>query len=137
MALIGLIISAGVMASISAYMLFKVKENNESNDNNMMSAGLQVLFFFMVLSSFVLMGSAAFESRNDCEYLLTNVTTVNSNLTQNSYSYECTERITGAASWIYRLPVWLSLASALYLVVYLLQLIVSVIKFFNKGGERG
>ena len=136
MTLLGIIISAGVMASISAYMMFKLKETSTDKEDKITDS-LQILFFFMVLASFVLMGSAGYESRNDCDYLLANTTVVNANVTVNAFDYVCTSRIEGAASWIYRLPVWLSYASAGYLVVYLLMLIKSVVKFFNKGGERG
>lgn len=131
MALVGIILSAGIMSIVSAYLLFKIKE---SENNNSMNNALQIMFFFMVLANFIIMGSAGYESRNDCSYLLTN-STVSANVTTNEYGFICTERVTGSASWVYRLPVWLSYASAMYLVVYLLMLVVNIIKGFNKGGE--
>ena len=135
MSLTGIIISAGVMASISAYMLFKVGENKAGDDYNL-SSGLQALFFFMVLANFVLMGSAGYESRNDCDYLLMN-STIDANVTSNVYDYVCTERIPNSSSWVYRLPVWLTYISAGYIVVYLLMLIGMIWKKSRNGGKHG
>lgn len=122
------------MSAISAYMLFKIREGGEDNP---MNNGLQVLFFFMVLANFIIMGGVGYESRLDCNYLLVNETAVNASLITNSYEYICTERAGGSASWIYQLPVWLAGASALYLVLWLLLLVVSLLKqTFGSGGER-
>lgn len=131
--MIGIILSAGIMALVSAYLLFKVREANSEND---LGNSLQIMFFFMVLASFIIMGSAGYEARNDCDYVLSNSTVV-ANTTFNEYEFLCTERITGGASWVYRLPIFLAGASALYLVVWLLMLIFRIIKHFMGGSDRG
>lgn len=127
--MIGIIAAAGVMAAISAYLLFKVKESN-------LGVGLQVLFFFMILASFIVMGSAGYESRNDCAYLLTN-SSFNGTFTENSYEWTCTERSPAAGSWVYRLPVWFAYICAGYIIIYFLILIKKLYDGIKgKGGDR-
>lgn len=127
--MIGIIISAGIMAGISAYMLFKIKDSD-------FGVNLQPLFFFMILASFIIMGSAGYESRNDCEYLLSN-STITGNTTLNAYSYTCTERAGSAGSWAYRLPLWFGYLSSLYLFVYFFMMIKDLVKNLKGGGGRG
>ena len=127
--MLAIIVGSGIMAAISAYLMFKVKDSN-------LGSALQPLFFFMILASFIIMGSAGFEARNDCAYLLINET-VNGSLTTNSYSYTCTERAAAAGSWTYRLPLWFGYLSAAYMVIYFLMMIYNIYKN-NKGGfNRG
>lgn len=127
--MIGIIVSAGIMAGVSAYLMFKVKDSN-------LGSALQPLFFFMILASFLIMGSAGFESRNDCDFLLSNYT-VSGNTTTNNYTYTCEERAGAAGSWSYRLPLWFGYLSAMYMVIYFLMMIWNLYKN-NKGGfNRG
>lgn len=129
MTLLSIVIAGGIMASISAYMLFKIKDSETG-------ANLQPLFFFMILASFMIIGSASYESRNDCQYLLDNYT-ISGNITNNNYSYTCTERAGSAGSWSYRLPLFFGYLSSLYLFVYALIMIKKVFKNLKGGGGRG
>lgn len=122
-----IVATAGVMAIVCAYILFKIKDS----DNPVVSA-LQPLFFFMIMASFIIMGSASFQSSNDCYYLLDNYTFVG-NTTFNSYSYTCELVAESAGSWSYRLPLWFGYLGSSYMLVYVLYLIYN---FFKKKGGR-
>lgn len=123
------------MAAVSAYMLFKLRDLDDNSGFNLASS-LQALFFFMIIANFVLIGSAGFESRNDCSYLLTNYT-VNMGTTINEYTYTCEERIPNGAIWIYKIPIWLAYFASGYIVIYLIALIWALGKEQLKGGKYG
>lgn len=125
------------MAMVSAYMLFKLRElDDQDKDGFNLAASLQALFFFMIIANFILIGSAGYESRNECDYLLDNFT-VSANTTTNSFSYTCTDRVPNGAIWIYKLPVWLAYFSSGYVVIYLFYMIWSLFRNLTKGGNYG
>ena len=123
------------MAGISAYMLFKLRDLDDNNGFNI-ATSLQALFFFMIVANFILLGSAGYEMRNDCDYVLTN-STVAANVTTNNFDFVCTERISNSARWMYKLPIWLAYFASGYVVIYLFNLIVTILKGFFKGGNHG
>jgi hypothetical protein len=133
--LIGIIVSAGIIAAVSAYLMFKVKDST-------MGSSMQALFFFMIIASFIVMGSAGYESRLQCDYVLSNSTVVG-NVTNNNYALQCTERASAAGSWVYRLPLWFGYISAGYIIIYFLVLIGRFGKQISDrskgrgGGDRG
>ena len=128
-----MVVGAGVMALVSAYMLFKLRDLDGETKGFNLASSLQALFFFLIIANFILIGSAGYESRNDCSYLLQNAT-VNMGTTINSYEYVCTDRIPNGAIWIYKLPVWLAYFASGYVVIYLISLVLGL---FTKGGRRG
>lgn len=140
---LALVISAGVMAFVSAYIMFKISERNREAENQGVQLGinshnaLQILFFFMVIASLVLLGRAGMDSGTSCSWLV-NETTIVNNVTSYDYANECVDNSNSSNSWIYRLPLYLAYLSGLYLIVYFLLMIVSLIRsLFNKGDDRG
>lgn len=138
MSLIAQAVAAGVLAIVSAYMLFKLVENNrlkeKENDGVNDHNGLQIMFFFMVVASLILLGRVGFEAGNHCEYLLANETIV-ANVTEYAHEYTCTPRGAVNAGWLYRLPLYLAYLSGAYLIIYFLMLLYG---FWKKTmGGRG
>ena len=137
MTLLSIVIGAGVMAAISAYMLFKLQDLEEKDKSGLSIAqGFQVLFFFIIIANFILIGSAGYESRKDCSHLLTSDNVVNATTTY-SYDYVCEERIPNASAWIYKLPIWLAYFSGLFVLIFVFKLLYAVIMNLFKGGKRG
>lgn len=130
-----IVFTGGIIAAISAYMLFKIKDS----DNPVVSS-LQPLFFFMIMASFIIIGSASYQSTNDCQYLLNSTYDcggcgINTNTTIYEYNYVCTETASNAGSWSYRLPLWFGYLGGSYVVIYFIYLIYKLFKGFG-GRER-
>ena len=124
------------MAVVCSYLMFKVAERKEEGEGEAYSMGssLQVLFFFMIVASFIVMGATAFESRKDCDYLLVNETIITSNITSYDYTYFCTERNTSGTKWVYLLPLYLAILSGAFIIIYFLLLLYRIINY--RGGSR-
>ena len=125
--MIEIIVASGIMAAICAYLMFKVKDST-------LGVGLQALFFFMILANFIIIGSAGFEARNHCEYVLAN-STVNMGTEYYNYELQCTEQNNAASSWVYRLPLFFAYISGFYIIIYMLVLIGKLFNRLKKNSE--
>lgn len=144
MSLVAQAIAAGIMSFVSAYMLFKIVQNNKDNRNEDTGGisthnGLQIFFFFLVIASLILLGRVGFEATNHCEYLMNESVCLSpgcNSTTVYTYDYICTERAASAGSWLYRLPLYIAYLSGAYLIIYMLLLFYG---FYKKmlGGGRG
>ena len=140
---LALVISAGVMAFVSAYIMFKISERNREAEKQGVKLGinshnaLQILFFFMIVASLVLLGRAGMDSSVQCEFLLMN-NTVSGTLTSFEYDYVCQDNYNSSYRWMYMLPLYLAYLSGLYLIVYFLLVILAMVQeYFGRGDRRG
>lgn len=67
-----IMIGAGILALVSGYVLFKLAERGRDKDFDSHNA-LQILMFFLLISSLFLVGKSAYDDRNYCELVLTDV----------------------------------------------------------------
>jgi len=73
---LAIIISASVMAFVSAFVLFKLAERNDRDTDKFskqINVGFQLLMFFMLFASLFLVGKAGFDARDNCEFVLSDV----------------------------------------------------------------
>lgn len=124
-----IIAAGGIIAFVCAYILFKIKDS----DNPAVSS-LQPLFFFMVMASFIIIGSASYQSTEQCVYLVNESVTVGSTSTY-TYDYQCQTVAENAGSWSYRLPLWFGYLGSGYVIIYFLYLMINLYKK-TRGGER-
>jgi len=67
-----LLVGAGLLAIVSGFVLFKLAERSKDKEFESHNA-LQILMFFLLLSSLFLVGKAAYDDRNYCDLVLTSI----------------------------------------------------------------
>lgn len=142
-----LLIASGIMSFIAAYVLFKLsrKEDDEKysqgddfyNIRNGFNNALQILMFFLLISSLLMLGKTAFAEKDYCAITVANETIIG-NITSYDYQYFCVNNDTNSGAWVYLLPLWVIRISAGAFVIYLLAMVFKFFKgFFGNGGDYG
>ena len=131
------------MAFIAAFMLWKLADNNRQKEASGKQTifnthnALQIVFFFMIVASLIIVGRAGLDSGQKCEFLIMNET-VSNNITIFEHAYTCEDVSNVNNLWIFKLPLWLAYISGLYVLIYFLIMIGDyILELFNKGGKRG
>lgn len=122
-----LIIGAGILSLVSGYILFKLAERGRDEEFDSHNA-LQILMFFLLISSLFLVGKASYDDRNYCDFVV-NQTMITGDNTSYTYDYLCVDNTSSTGKWIYRIPLFIIQAAGLYLIIYLFRLIY---KYFKK-----
>lgn len=151
-----LLIGAGILALVSGYVLFKLAERGRDKEFESHNA-LQILMFFLLLSSLFLVGKAAYDDRNYCDLVLTDIMETyqyGNNFTgyhwdydtgtapdgpqvdaylfhkniSNTYDYVCVDNTTSTGKWLYKIPLFIIQVAGIYLILYLIKMIYKAFK---------
>lgn len=142
---LSLLIASGIMSFIAAYVLFKLarenKDNASSDDVDSVREGfnnaLQILMFFLLISSLLMVGKTAFAEKDYCAITVANET-ITGNTTFYQYEYFCESNDTDSGVWVYLLPLWIIRFSGGALLIYLFILIWRAFNnYIRRGGEYG
>jgi len=128
-----LILGAGILALISGYVLFKLAERGRDKEFESHNA-LQILMFFLLISSLFLVGKASYDDRHYCDYVV-NQTTIIGNQTVYEYDYMCSTNDSSTGVWLYKIPLFIIQIAVIYLILYLFKMIYKAYKNW-KGDSR-
>jgi len=121
-----IILGAGILSFVSGYVLFKLAERSRDKDFDSHNA-LQILMFFLLISSLFLVGKASYDDRDYCDFVV-NQTTITGNDTFYHYNYECVSNSNNTAKWLYRIPLFIIQMAGIYLEIYLFRMIYKYFK---------
>ena len=122
-----ILIGLGITTFALMYMFFKLGQNT-SKDNNHFP--LQLLFLFLILSCFTLIGKVSLDDKDFCSWNVVNSTTIGST-TEYSYLYQCSPNPNTTADTFYRVSVWIFRLVGFYVFLYVLYW---VLRYFGMVG---
>lgn len=125
-----LILSAGMVAFICLYMLFKISESSvkrreAGQDNPNKHYALQLILIGMAVMCVLLIGKASYDDRDYCSFNTVNATESGAT-TDFGYEYQCSTNTNSTSSEFYQLTAWFARVMGIYLLGYVLYEIGSM-----------
>jgi FtsH-binding integral membrane protein len=110
-----ILIGIGLVTFALIYMFFKLGQNAQADNNHF---ALQLLFLFLILSCFTLVGKVALDDKDFCSWNVVN-STVSGYTTTYGYEYQCETNPATTSEIFYKVSVWIFRLVGFYVFVYM------------------
>ena len=127
MAGITLLLALGMFLAVLLALIFRFNQGKQGEEHGQDHVFLQFLFVGLIMASLMLLGKAALDNNDYCDFVAVNAT-VNGSLTQYDFAYECVENDNSTAQTFFDITLWLFRIYIAYVMVYIFYYFFSRIR---------
>lgn len=124
-----IIIAIGALTFLFAYLFISMGRDSKEHFI------FQVLLFFFILAGVFLMGKAAYDNPDSCEWLL-NSTVTSGNTTTYFNEYHCAESPQGTSTTTLKLTTWFFRVSVIYIFIYFVYKVLEWMGIIVRESDR-
>lgn len=128
-----LISALAIQCAVLVAVFFKLSDRGDE-ETGFGHFALQILFLGFIVASLVLAGKAAYDYKDNCDWLVNSSNTVGAS-TSYTYEYTCNTNTSKTALTFYDMSVWIMRITILYLFLFFSYKVFMWFKVQKRGKE--